>query len=165
MAQDAFVGPLIEKEPGGDVMRVKQGGALYAPNIERKTITVSVASCTAGTASTIIDQVASPVLAATIKSVKLMTGSSISGHATSNFTMSLRNVGTGATGTTDVATLALTTGNAVTANVAKAFSVSATGAASIAAGENLVYYATLASSGLDVPKGKLMVEFETVATQ
>ncbi len=175
MATDAFVGPKIEGEPGGDKIDVKSGGEIAfasgstftfptgatwtSVQIGRVTEGAACSSVTAGVASGVLERVMAPSAGVTIKSVVFIPAGTCAGHATSNFTLSLRNLGVGATGTTDIATLVLTTGNALALNVPKAFSVSATGAQTVAALESLAYYATLASLGIDVPKGRLLVEF------
>lgn len=151
-------GDELDVESGGAIV-IQTGGSITGTRIERKILSVSVPSATAGVASAIIDQVMSSLLPTTIKSVKLIPAGNCAGHATSNFTLSLRNAGTGATTTQDIATLTLTTGNALTTNVPKEFTVSATGGQTVAAGESLVYAIALASLGIDTPKGKLVVEY------
>ena len=165
MAADNFVGPKIEKEPGGDVIRIKSGGEVVVATgatftntaINRKYFGAAVPSGTAGVATGIRDQVFAPSAAVTVRAVTLIPSATCAGHATSNFTLALMNVGTGATGSTTIASLALTTGNALAANVPKAFTMATT--ASIAALEHAAYYHTLASSGIDYPPGELVIEF------
>lgn len=165
MASDSFVGPKIQREPGGDTMRFASGSELVVATgatftntaINRKMVASSVPSGTAGVATGIRDRVFAPSVACTVRAVTLIPSATCAGHATSNFTLALRNAGTGATGSTDIATLALTTGNALAANVPKAFTMSTS--ASIAALESIVYHHTLASDGIDYPPGELVVEF------
>lgn len=167
---DNFVGPKIEQEPGGDAMTFKSGSTLTLATgstlanvaIQRKYVTEVVPSGTAGVASAVTKRLFAPAGAVTVKAVTVQPVGTCAGHATSNFTLSVRNIGTGATGSTDIATLALTTGNALVTNVPKAFTVSTTGGAAVAALESVVFYQTLASSGIDYPALQVTVEFDVV---
>ena len=164
-ASDAYVGPLIESTPGGDVIIVKPGGAIVTTGTGQicgavESISVSVSSATAGVSSAILDQIAALSVPITVRSVKLMPAGTCAGNATSNFTLSVRNIGSGATGSTDVATLSLTTSNALAANVPKAFTLATTAASLVVtATEAVAYYITLVSSGIDFPKGKITVDY------
>lgn len=157
MAQDTFVGPLIEKEAGGDVIRVKTGGALYGTRIERKLIQVVLPSATA--LSTVVPgtPLVSTDLPLTVKSVKWMSQADLAGHATSNTTITVNKISALATATTAVATITFTTSNAATAYVPVTLTLT-TSAASVASGEGLVGKYSFASSGQDTPIAALTVE-------
>lgn len=164
---DTFVGPLIERAPGGDQVIIKPGGSIVTTGTGAihgavQSISLSVASATAAATTAVIDQIASFSQPVTVRRVALFPAGACAGHATSNFTLAVQNIGTGATGTTVVADLALTTGNALTTNVPKAFTLSTTTASlDVAAGEALAYHITLASLGIDFPKGKLTIDYVT----
>ena len=164
---DTFVGPLIEYVPGGDQILVKPGGSVVTTGTGAihgavQSISVSVSSGTAAATTAVIDQIASFSQPITVRRVALLPFATCAGHATSNFTLAVHNIGTGATGTTVVADLALTTGNAIATNVPKAFTLSTTTASlDLAAGEALGYHITLASLGIDFPKGKLTIDYVT----
>lgn len=147
----------INVESGGAI-NISTGGEITGERIERKIVVVSVPSATAGATAQILDRVMAPGLGVEIKRVALMPNGTCAGHATNNFSLILRNVGTGATESTDIATLALTTGNALSANVQKAFTV-ATANDDVTALQNLVYAIATAGTGIDFPPGKLVVEF------
>lgn len=161
-------GPQVRKEGGGDVLTVDTAGTLAVATgatvdniaIRRRFVCEVVPSGTAGVASAVTKRLFSPAVACTVKAVTVQPVGTCAGHATSNFTLSVRNIGVGATGSTDIATLALTTGNALVTNVPKAFTMATT--ASVAALESVVFYQTLASSGIDYPALQVTVEFDVV---
>jgi hypothetical protein len=142
----------------GSTLTVATGATVTNVSLNRRAVSESVPSGTAGVASAVTKRVFAMAVPVTIKAVTLIPSASCAGHATSNFTLSLRNLGTGATGTTDIATLALTTGNALVANVPKAMTLVTT-AISVAALESIGFYQTLASSGIDYPPGTVTVEY------
>lgn len=164
---DNFVGPKIEKVPGGDEIIVKSGGTLTIATggslsntaINRKFVSERYPSGTAGTAGAVTARIFVPAEAVTVRAITLQSSATCAGHATNNFTLSVRNVGTGATGSTDIATLALTTGNALATNVPKAMTVSTTGGAAVAALESIVFAQATGGTGIDYPAGTVTVEF------
>lgn len=170
MAADTFVGPKVEQEPGGDVVRVKSGGsitvddggAVTGTRIQRRLAPVVLASATA--LSTVVP--GTPVLNSdlplTVKSVKLLLQANLAGHATSNAILSINLLSALATATTAVASKTFTTSNAVTAYVPA--TITLTTSVAVAAGESLVAKYTFASSGQDVPAGAVTVEYVVDAT-
>lgn len=164
---DSFVGPKIEREPGGDTITVKAGGKIETTGTGAihgavMTFSVAVASATAGVATALSSRIASFHQPITVRRVSLLPSASCAGHATSNFTIAVRNIGTAAAGTTVVASRALTTGNALTLNIPAALTIAtATADLDVAAGEALCYHYTLASSGIDFPPGTLSVDYVT----
>jgi hypothetical protein len=167
MAQDSFVGPKIQKEDGGDSIRFASGATLVVATgatftntaINRKYVSADYPSGTAGAAGAVTARLVAPAGAITVRAVTLQPSGTCAGHASNNFTLSVRNVGTGATGSTDIATLALTTGNALATNVPKAMTVSTTGGAAVAALESVVFAMTTGGTGIDFPSGVVTVEF------
>ena len=162
--------PLVRREGGvngGDSLTLDPGATLNMATgvtfanaaVNRKFVSEAVPSGTAGTVSGVTKRIIAPAEAVTIRAVTFQPGGACAGHATSNFTLSVRNLGVGATDAIDIATLALTTANALSTNVPKAFTVSTTGGAAVTALQSIVFYQTLASSGIDYPPGTITVEF------
>lgn len=164
MAADTFVGPLIEKEPGGDTLRVKSGGVLAVDaggsftgtRIERKLVSMAIASATALTTLVPDRALMTTELPFTVKRITFSPEAAIAGHATSNVTLQVLNVsGAAASATTTVASLAFTTSNAIALDVPAVITL--TTSVAIASGVLKHHYVS-ASSGLDVPAGVLTVE-------
>src|SRR5690242_10298837 len=120
MASDSFVGPKVEMEAGGDVVRVKSGGsitvddggAVTGTRIQRRLIQVVLPSATA--LSTVVPgtPLVSTDLPLTVKNVKWMSQANLAGHATSNTTITVNKISALATATTAVASITFTTSNA-----------------------------------------------------
>lgn len=167
---DTFVGPKIEQEPGGDVLRVKSGGSvtiddgggLTGTRIQRKLVTRVLSSATALTTLVPDHTVVTTELPITVKKVALMLNSALAGHATSNAVSNLYLLSALATATTQIASKTFTTTNAVAAYVPA--TITLTTSVAVAAGESLIHRYTFASSGQDVPIGHLTVEFVVDAT-
>lgn len=173
MAADSFVGPKVEKEPGGDVIRIKSGGSLVVDDggsltgtrIQRKLVSVVLPSATALT--TVALAVGTPILNTdlplTVKSVKLLSTATIAGATLSNATITLNKISSGATATTAVASVTFTTGIVPTAFAPIVLTL-VTSAVSVASSESLVAKASFTSSGLDVPISQITVETVIDAT-
>lgn len=143
----------------GSTFTMSTGSTFTNAFVTRKSLVVTVPSATAGATAQILDRVWAPQQAVTILAVSLLPAGACAGHATDYFTLALRNIGTGATDTINSASLALTTGNALTANIPKAFSVSATGGQTITANSALVYFISPNGSGIDFPPGELNIDY------
>ena len=170
MAADSFVGPKVEFEPGGDVIRIKSGGSLVVDSggsltgtrIQRDMVSVEIPLATA--LSTVVPDrvILNTELPITVKSIRAMYEAGIAGHATSNTVINVKLISALATATTAVASLTFTTSNAVTAYIPKTLTL--TTSVAVAAGESLVQSYTFASSGLNVGVGQLTLEYNTDAT-
>lgn len=168
MAADTFVGPFIEKEPGGNTLRVKSGGvvavdaggSITGTRIERKLISIVLPSATALSTlagSGLATPVANTDLPLTVKSVKILSTATIAGATLSNATLTVSKVSSGATATTAVASVTFTTGIVPTAFAPVPLTLVTT-AVSVASSESLIAKWSFTSSGLDVPITQLTVE-------
>lgn len=126
-----------------------------APNIQK--ITASTANIAAGaTDSFAIGEVK---YAGTVTSVTYLPDAAATGDNTNTRTFTLVNKGSDGSGTTVVATLALTTGVNLVAFDEKAFTLSAVaGATTVAAGDILALVSTHGASGVADPGGTIQVE-------
>lgn len=108
---------------------------------------------------------ASPVVceapfAGSVSRVGYVPVSAITGANTNTRTLTVTNRGQDGTGTTNVATLALTSGVNAAADDEKAITLSGTaGHLTVAAGDVLTFDSTHASSGLADPGGSVVIEF------
>ena len=167
---DTFVGPKIEHEPGGDTITVKSGGtvaiasggALTGTRIQRRQVSVAIASATALTTVVPDRAILTSELPLTVAKVLFSPEAAIAGHATSNVTLQILQVsGAAASSTATVASLAFTTSNAILLDVPK--DITLTTEVAIASGV-LKHHYTSASSGLNVPAGVVTIEYVVDAT-
>lgn len=153
---------------GGDSMTFASGstlavGADVAPRLQRKSVTIPTALVTATAATAILAQGPSFEHAVTIKRVAFLPNAASAGHATNNVTIALHNKGLTGTAAVPVASLTLTTGNALVANKPRTITLLSTGA-SVAALCGLVAHRTKNSSGITMPAGMFTVEYAVTPT-
>jgi len=87
----------------------------------------------------------------------------VTGDDTDNYTLAVQNKGAAGTGTTAVASLELATDVDMTANVAKAITVSTTAANLLVSdGHALTLKKTEANSGLALPEGQVTITYQFV---
>lgn len=96
-----------------------------------------------------------------IKGVKSTAEAAVTGANTNSVTLALRNLGAAGSGTTDIATLALTSGVNMGADTPKVIPLSATEAdLLVAAGEVLTFRQVQVGNGMNIAAMHLEVEYE-----
>lgn len=127
-----------------------------APLVITKSAGVAAAGATTDTHTEICEA----PFAGTVSRVGYVPVSTITGANTNTRTVTVTNRGQDGTGTTNVATLALTSGVNAAGDDEKAVTLSGTsGHLTVAQGDVLTFESTHAASGLADPGGQIHVEF------
>lgn len=150
-------GDSMAVESGGHI-EIKTGGKITGTRIERKAVQVNTTLVTATAASAIVAQIGGFEHAVGVKRISFMPNAASSGHATNNVKIAVHRKGSTGTAAVEVASLTLTTGNALVANVPKALTL-ATAQLAILANEGLVFHRTKNSGGITLPAGAVVVEY------
>lgn len=126
-----------------------------APNVKTLEATIPAATIAADVDQTVTEA----PFAGTVTGVKLVPEAAVTGDNTNTRTFTLVNKGQSGTGTTVIATLALTTGVNLAAFDEKAFTLSAVaGATTVAAGDVLAVVEVHGGSGLVHSGGRVLID-------
>lgn len=138
--------------------REKRAADHVAPLEVTETIAIPVAAVAAGASTANNEALAVFDQAVTISEVNFIPETAQSGQDTNTRTIKVRNMGTDASGTDDVASYDQTSGNDLAAYVPEEISVTSANA-SIAAGEALAYRSEQTGTGVATPAGTFVIAY------